>query len=172
MSKKIYSLELKLEIINRYLEGNISIQKLAKEYHICSNACIQKWLALYQEHGEDGLTKIHGTYSGDFKVSVVEYKQITGASLQQTAARFHIPSKTSVGKWEQIYQELGKEALYQERRGRANRVRIEQQEKEKKNRNEKEDLLAEVQRLRMENDYLKKLNALIQKREKYEKQIK
>ena len=31
MSKKIYSLELKLEIINRYLEGNISRQKLAKD---------------------------------------------------------------------------------------------------------------------------------------------
>lgn len=117
-----------------------------------------------------GLTKTHGTYSGDFKVSVVEYKQITGASLQQTAARFHIPSKTSVGKWKRIYQELGKEALYQEQRGRANRVRTEQQKK--KNKNEKEDLLEEVQRLRMENDYLKKLNALIQKREKYKKQIK
>ena len=32
-----------------------------------------------------------------------------------------------------------------------------------------EDLLAEVQRLRMENEYLKKLNALIQKRERQEK---
>lgn len=29
-----------------------------------------------------------------------------------------------------------------------------------------EDLIAEVQRLRMENEYLKKLNALIQEREK------
>lgn len=35
-----------------------------------------------------------------------------------------------------------------------------------------EDLLAEVQRLRMENEYLKKLNALIQEREKSEKPIK
>ena len=35
-----------------------------------------------------------------------------------------------------------------------------------------EDLLAEVQRLRMENAYLKKLNALIQEREKSEKKTK
>lgn len=35
-----------------------------------------------------------------------------------------------------------------------------------------EDLLAEVQRLRMENEYLKKLNALIQKRERSEKPTK
>ncbi len=37
---------------------------------------------------------------------------------------------------------------------------------------ENEDLLAEVQRLRMENEYLKKLNALVQKREKSEKKTK
>lgn len=35
-----------------------------------------------------------------------------------------------------------------------------------------EDLIAEVQRLRMENEYLKKLNALIQEREKSLKQTK
>lgn len=35
-----------------------------------------------------------------------------------------------------------------------------------------EDLLAEVQRLRMENEYLKKLNALIQEREKSKKSTK
>ena len=42
----------------------------------------------------------------------------------------------------------------------------------KKNIEQNEDLLAEVQRLRMENAYLKKLNALIQEREKSEKKIK
>ena len=44
--------------------------------------------------------------------------------------------------------------------------------KSKKNINENEDLLAEVQRLRMENEYLKKLNALIQEREKSEQKRK
>jgi transposase len=37
---------------------------------------------------------------------------------------------------------------------------------------ENEDLLEEVQRLRMEVEYLKKLNALVQKREKSESKIK
>ena len=40
--------------------------------------------------------------------------------------------------------------------------------KPKKHVNENEDLLQEVQRLRMENEYLKKLNALVQEREKSE----
>lgn len=34
------------------------------------------------------------------------------------------------------------------------------------NKKENEDILAELKRLRMENEYLKKLNALIQEREK------
>lgn len=42
----------------------------------------------------------------------------------------------------------------------------------KRNVNENEDLLVEVQRLQMENEYLKKLNALIQEREKSEKPTK
>ena len=37
---------------------------------------------------------------------------------------------------------------------------------------EQEDLIAEVQRLRMENEYLKKLNALVQKRIKREERNK
>ena len=49
---------------------------------------------------------------------------------------------------------------------------IKKPRKPKKNVSENEDLLADVQRLRMENEYLKKLNALIQEREKSEKPTK
>lgn len=42
--RKMYSTELKLEIVQRYLRGDIGIKKMADEYHISSKACIQKWL--------------------------------------------------------------------------------------------------------------------------------
>lgn len=170
--RKMYSMELKLKIIQRYLKGDISIQQLANEYHISSKACIQKWLALYREHGEAGLCTTHGTYTGDFKISVVEYMHSTGASLRQTAAHFNIPSKESVSKWERIYYEEGKDALYEERRGRASKMGVKRPRKATKDINVNKDLLAEVQRLRMENEYLKKLNALIQEREKSVKPTK
>ena len=35
--KKMYSTELKLEIVQRYLEGNIGLKALAEQYHI--NKC-------------------------------------------------------------------------------------------------------------------------------------
>ncbi len=173
MSKrKIYSTELKLKIIQEYLNGNIGIKTLADKYYISSKADIQKWLAQYREHGIDGLCTKNGSYSGDFKVSVVEYMHNTGASQRQTAAHFNIPAPRTVSMWERIYYEEGKEALYKENRGRASKMGTKRPRKSKKDVNSNEDLLAEVQRLRMENEYLKKLNALVQEREKSKKPTK
>ena len=77
----MYSTKFKLEVVQRYLKGDIGLNSLAREYHISSKACIQKWLALYREHGVSGLCTTSGTYSGDFKIAVVEYMHNTGARL-------------------------------------------------------------------------------------------
>ena len=169
--KKMYSTELKLEIVERYQRGDIGSQKLAEQYHI-SKSDVQKWNAAYLEHGVAGLCTTHGTYSGDFKIAVVEYMHNHRVSIRQTAAHFNIPSWGTISKWERIYYEEGKEALHEERRGRASKMGIRKSQNEKKSIQRNEDLLAEVQRLRMENEYLKKLNALIQEREKSEKSTK
>lgn len=169
--KKMYSTELKLEIVQRYLKGELGLKRLAAEYKVAAGD-IQEWRDAYLEHGVSGLCTTHGTYSGDFKVSVVEYMHNTGASIRKTAAHFNIPSRGSISKWERIYYEEGKEALYEERRGRASKMGTKRPRKSKKNIETNEDLLAEVQRLRMENEYLKKLNALVQEREKLKKPTK
>ena len=70
--RKIYSAELNLEIVERYLKGDIGIKKLAQEYHV-GYGDIQKWRDAYQEHGVEELSTAHGTYTGEFKVSVVGY---------------------------------------------------------------------------------------------------
>ena len=59
-------------------------------------------------------------------------------------------------KWERIYLEEGAEGLMKERRGRGSKGRPPKLDK-----NTEEDLIAENQRLRMENEYLKKLSALV-----------
>ena len=170
--KKMYPTELKLEIVQKYEKGNISLHDLSKEYHI-DYSQIRSWKDVYLQHGVAGLCTTHGTYTGDFKVSVVEYMHNSGASTRQAAAYFNIPSRTTVSKWERIYYEQGKEALYIDNRGRPQKMKNKAKNTTKKKElNTNEDLLAEVQRLRMENAYLKKLNALIQEREKSEKQTK
>ena len=66
--RKIYSAELKLEIVERYLKGDIGIKKLAQEYHV-SYGDIQKWRDAYQGHGVEGLSTTRRTYTGEFKAS-------------------------------------------------------------------------------------------------------
>ena len=134
-------------------------------------AQLRRWVHLYEQHGAEGLFKVSATYSGEFKIHVVEYMHEKQMSIIETANHFCIPSHSTVTKWERIYYEEGPEALLEERRGRKNMGK-KKSSKPKKNVNENEDLLAEVQRLRMENEYLKKLNALVLEREKSEQKKK
>lgn len=171
MSKKKYIVELKLEIVLKYLNGYESLKKLSKEYHV-HYSDIQKWRDAYIEHGVAGLCTVHGSYTGEFKISVVEYIHNTGASIRKTAAHFNIPSPQSVSSWLRIYNEHGKEALFIENRGKSMMKKSYKTQKNTKKNETNEDLLEEVKRLRMENEYLKKLNALIQEREKSPKSTK
>ena len=63
---------------------------------------------------------------------------------------FGISDHKIIERWERIYLEEGPEGLSVERRGRSSTGRSKKLPKEVE-----EDLLAEVQRLRAENDYLK-----------------
>ena len=106
-------------------------------------------------------------YTGEFKQMVVETMRKELLSYQETARRFEVRSDTQVKNWERIYLEEGKEGFYIERRGRKSTCRPKKLKKEVE-----EDLISEVQRLRAENAYLKKLNALVSERVRQEKNHK
>ena len=106
-------------------------------------------------------------YSGEFKQMVVETMQQEHLSYRETAQRFEICNHHRVESWERIYLEEGPEGLYVERRGRGSKGRPPKLDKRVE-----EDLIAEVQRLRAENDYLKKLNALVLEEERQNKRRK
>ena len=92
-------------------------------------------------------------------------------SLMETCIKFNIGSHAIVGKWERIYYEEGSQALYEERRGRRKNMKSKPRKK-KLSEDKEKDLIAEVRQLRMENEYLKKLNALVQERIKRENKKK
>ena len=112
-------------------------------------------------------------YTPEFKKLVVETMMKEKMSYRETARQFEISNHHRVQDWERIYLEEGKEALLEERRGRACAASGTQKgRKPKLDKKTEEDLIAENQRLRMENDYLKKLNALVLEEERQNKKHK
>ncbi len=94
-------------------------------------------------------------YTPEFKKLVVETMREEKLGYCETAARFGVRHKR-VQDWERIYLTEGPEGFAIERRGRSSTGRPRKLPKEVE-----EDLLAEVQRLRAENEYLKNLQALV-----------
>ena len=78
-------------------------------------------------------------------------------SYSEAARQFEINDYGIIQRWERIYLEEGSEGLAIERRGRKSTGRPMKLQK---------DLIAEVQRLRAENAYLKNLQALVLENER------
>jgi len=169
MSK--YSNEFKLKVVKYYLNNYGGYGITANYFNIPSPTTVKKWVKKFQEHGFEGLIKNKkSSYSGEFKQNVVEYMHNNHLSCQETAYHFNL-SIDIVIKWERIFYEKGPQALYGESRGRPKKMSF-KPKKKKLNKDMEEDLIAENQRLRMENEYLKKLNALVQERIKRENKKK
>jgi transposase-like protein len=118
-------------------------------------------------------------YSPEFKIAVVERMQKEKFSYHEVVREFGIGNpniggtRQIVQQWERIYLEEGAEGLMKERRGRTTKLGNSKLGRPPKlEKSVEEDLIAEVQRLRMENEYLKKLNALALSRIKSENETK
>ena len=161
-----YSAEFKLEVVKYYLEKNCGYVNTANHFGNISYVAVLKWVRKYKEHGEKGFYKNKkSSYSVEFKHNVIEYMHKNHLSCTETAIHFNLGNNYIVSKWERIYYEEGPQALFRERRGRSKNMSSKPRKK-KLSKEVEEDLIAEVQRLRMENAYLKKLQALVQKRTK------
>ena len=100
-------------------------------------------------------------YTPEFKKMVIETMLEEKISYCETARRFDVSCNKRIKDWERIYLLEGADGFEIERRGRGNTGRPKKLSKEAE-----EDLLAEVQRLRAENEYLKNLQALVLERER------
>ena len=94
-------------------------------------------------------------YTAEFKQMVVEAMQREKMSYKEAEQQYELPHNRAAA-WERIYLTEGPEGFQIERRGRGSKGRP-----MKLAQTVEEDLLAEVQRLRAENAYLKNLQALV-----------
>ena len=121
-------------------------------------------------------------YSPEFKISVILDMREHHLGYRETVRKhFNIEDGKEVNyyhqvqRWERIYLEEGEAGFYIERRGKATKMdnpKIGRPRKKQLDKQVEEDLIAENQRLRMENEYLKKLNALVQERIERERKKK
>ena len=88
-------------------------------------------------------------YTLEFKKLVVETMMKEKLSYSEAARQFEINDHKRVAAWERIYLEEGPEGFVIERRGRGSKSHPPKQ----LSKEVEEDLLAEVQRLRAENEY-------------------
>ena len=100
-------------------------------------------------------------YTPEFKRTVVETMREEHLSIREVMRRFEINDHGIIERWERIYLEEGPEGLAIERRGRKN-----SSWSSKLSKAVEEDLIAENQRLRAENEYLKNLQALVLEEER------
>ena len=168
MSK--YSKEFKLEVIKYCIEGHHSARDAMEEFNLPTTSSILLWVNRYKEHGVEGILKNpKSSYSGDFKVQVIQCMYANHWSYVQTANHFRIGNHKIVKTWEQILKEEGPEALCTESRGRKRKMPAKRKTIDK---DTEKALRKEIEQLKMENEYLKKLNALVQERIKRENKKK
>lgn len=169
-----YSEQFKLAVIEHY-QGGLAGYRIVGEHHGVAPAVVRRWVLWYRIHGVAGLSKQRRSYSPEFKLSVLQHMWDNSLSHTKVAAVFNIGNTVSIGLWERRFRSGGIDAL-----GRTSRQKSEQLNAPPSKlpsaanapERSREDLLVEVEQLRMEVAVLKKLQALVQAKRKLAARIK
>ena len=136
--------------------------------HNVGVSSLRKWIAAYQVHGIAGIRVKHReVYDVEFKRAVLQRVRDEALSFRQAGALFDIRNFNIIGLWQRAYESDGMAGLVPYRA-----VRHEIMMKEKippsapqpcdDETRSRQELLQELNTLRLENAYLKKVNALVQ----------
>lgn len=170
MDKRIkYSIKMKQSIVRSIASGQQSINGAARELG-CRKSAVQRWVIQYKEHGIKGFTLRNGRYSDQVKLQVVRYYLKRRLSLNQIAVYFKIPNASVISNWVKVYEQRGEAGLIKKTRGRKRSIMTRKLKKKGTTpidpATEKVAAMQkELDYLRAENAFLKKLNALVQQEE-------
>jgi len=105
-----YNYEIRLKAVKLVLEGGLSVREAG--CHLgCGRSQVHLWVTLFERHGLAGLKLRHGSYSAEFKLSVLKHMHQNHLSLLETAVHFGIPGPFVIRQWERLYQNQGAEGL-------------------------------------------------------------
>nr|WP_304113242.1 helix-turn-helix domain-containing protein [Finegoldia magna] len=141
---------------------------MAKKYDI-PYSTMRNWINQYKSGSFDNLSKKlkNNKYTSEFKLSVIQYRQISNTSLRETAEHFNLVNGSMVYRWEKAYQKHGLSGL-EDNRGRPKKDMTKSNKNSKLstpiNESEREELIRlreENRLLKMKIIYEKKLQALL-----------
>ena len=167
------SLEEKIEIVRLYEEEGLGYKTIAKKYKVHYTS-VESIIYRYKDHGIESLKHPpkQQNYSADFKIMIIK-KVYEGRSKTSLAAEYNLASPGTIVAWMHNYEELGYNGLISKRRGRKKDMNLKKEEKTKEvnssplndsERQEYEELKIRLKEVEMENEFLKKLDALVQER--------
>ena len=162
-----YSEQQKLDAVEGYRSGELGLRATAALRNV-DVASLRKWVAAYEAIGIAGIQrKRRQAYDLKFKVEVLQKLKSEELSYRQAGALFNIRRFDSIAAWERAYDRDGIAGLMPHQPLRQERKAPDGAPKQAPDSAVAEtpslqELLAELEALRTENAYLKKLKALIQ----------
>jgi len=170
-----YTANFKISTVKKFLASGESQAGFAERAGL-SRSRLRMWVAQFQSVGAKGMLKPKTglNYDAQFKLKVLKHLGNHSLTYAKTERLFDIRTSGLLAKWEQRYLSFGMSGLGRRARGSSNSMpstKISQSPApgnppdDKVDKRTHEALLAELNYLRAENAYLKKLAALIQSKQ-------
>jgi transposase len=158
-----YTQEIKLQVAKRYLNELISYRELANQVEV-DESVLRYWVMLVRHHGDQAFTFPYTNYPSAFKLRVIQFITEKNCSIREASAIFHIPDPCMVRRWVEKWERAGEDAFGSSEMRPSTMTANHKNKKIKDNSSNQtmEDMKKELEYLRMENAYLKKLNTLVQ----------
>ena len=154
-----YKRLFKLKVAREGAAGALPVAALASRYGL-DRSMIHRWIQTYRQHGRQSFNGSRGRrYASRFKVAVLKQMERDGLSLRQAMIKFDIGSATVIKAWRDQYDSGGSRVLAPAR----DRPRMKKKPVVPKRPEDMtpKELFKELEYLRAENAFLKKMDALI-----------
>lgn len=166
-SNRSYSAELKLQAVKDCLEEGLSQYQVIDKYKIASRTQLSNWIKQYNRHsslkaysgGEKAMTKGRST-TWQERIDMVQHCLAHQHDYRKTADQFQV-SYQQVYQWVKKFEDGGQDAL---KDGRGRKKAPEELTEVDRQKLELKKMTYEMERLRAENAFLKKLQEFQRRR--------
>ena len=156
-----YETKFKRKVVESFLAGEGGAKLLARRWSVPEEK-IRTWVSHYRLHGVAGLQPKRSAYTADFKLQVLTHQDRERLSSRQVAAIYDIRNPNQVVVWRRAFDDGGVAAFEGSKKAhpmKADKPNPALPDTDSASSNRA--LREEVERLRAEVAYLKKLEALV-----------